>query len=618
MTIRLLSQNLINQIAAGEVIERPSSVVKELIENAIDAGASEIVVKVVDAGKSLISISDNGLGMDKESLELCALSHATSKLSSENLFDIRTFGFRGEALPSIASVSRLSITSACDSSSEAWAINLEGANNFGLSPANRKQGTTVEMRDLFFATPARLKFLKSNAAELDSCREVFNRSALAFNNIAFKFFDGDKERLSYEKTDDCQKRIRDVLGESFDKNVFEIDAKKDQLRLSGFVGTPTFNKSSASCQYFFVNNRFVKDRNFAYALKSAYAGLIPQGRFAAAVLFLDAPYDEVDVNAHPAKVEIRFKETDKIRFFILSELRKALSSYGAMKSTTEIVDNFAFKKSGGFFTDIKRPAVPNAVARESAYNFYAKNRGSAALAVSPSVFEEGMKEPFRVISVASSLRAEQSENPENAEVLLDSLKESKNPSTIFLGNAVCQVGLAYIIAENGDQLIIVDQHAAAERITLEKLKDNLSLDSQTLLLPEICPLKESQIELLEQNGELTSKFGIHYKKLTGDLISVDAIPAILGSCDAKSLITDIADELESFGDAYSIEEKVRRILSTISCHGSLRAGKKLTIQEMNSLLRQMENVQNIAQCCHGRPSYIIISLKILNKFFERC
>jgi DNA mismatch repair protein MutL len=615
MTIRLLSQNLINQIAAGEVIERPSSVIKEVMENAIDAGASEVVVKVVDAGKSFISVSDDGAGMDKESLELCALSHATSKLSSENLFDIHTFGFRGEALPSIASVSRLSITSAADSSLEAWTIRLEGADNLGLSPANRKRGTTVEMRDLFFATPARLKFLKSNASELDSCCEVFNRSALAFNSVAFKFFDGSKEKFSYEKTDDLQKRVRDVLGESFDKNAFAVDAQKDRLRLRGFIGTPTFNKSSANCQYFFVNNRFVKDKNFAYALRSAYSGLVPQGRYAAAVLFLDMPYDEVDVNAHPAKVEIRFKDAEKIRFFILSELRKSLSSYGAMKPTTEIVDNFVLKKANDSYPTAIRSAPPSRVEREASYNFFSRNQGVAATAVLPSVREDEEQSngvfPFKVVAGEPNRHCEQSE------AISEHANRIEDSEQIYLGNAIYQIGCAYVIAENGDELIIVDQHAAAERISLEKLKKNLSLDSQTLLLAEICPLKESQIELLEKNKELISKFGIHYEKLPGDLISVNAVPAILGSCDAKSLMTDVAEELAAFGDAYSINEKIHRVLSTISCHGSLRAGKKLTIQEMNSLLRQMENTSNIAQCCHGRPSYAALSLKNLNKFFER-
>ncbi|MDR2782186.1 MAG: DNA mismatch repair endonuclease MutL [Holosporaceae bacterium] len=610
--IQLLSQNLINQIAAGEVIERPSSVIKELIENSIDAKASEIVVKVVDAGKSFISISDNGEGMDKEELELCVLSHATSKLSSENLFDIHTFGFRGEALPSIASVSRLSIVSANSSSMEAWMLSLEGARNLGLSPASRQQGTTIEVRDLFFATPARLKFLKSDASELDSCCEVFHRSALAFPHVSFQFFDGNKRKFYYEKTDDPQKRLRDVMGESFAENTFAIDAEKDGLRLHGMVGVPTFNKSSANYQYFFVNNRFVKDKNFAYALKSAYSGLVPNGRYAAAVLFLDMPYNEVDVNAHPAKVEIRFRESEKVRFFILSELKKALTSFGAMKVTTEIVDKLSVQK---------KPSV--ATLHEISY------RAAAPKRFDSSMIKEETSSRDKFFAPPVNKTPEEPivfDNPSNKSTIGETYNVNGSFSSLenelekksLLGNAICQISNTYIVAENGDSLVIVDQHAAAERITLEKLKNNLSLDSQTLLLPEICPMKESQIEQLEKNAELLLKFGIHCEKMTDDLVQITAIPAILGSCDAKSLLSDVAEELTTFGDAYSMEEKIHHILSTISCHGSLRAGKKLSIFEMNSLLRQMEKTENVAQCCHGRPSYTILSIDNLKKFFERC
>ncbi|MDR2724232.1 MAG: DNA mismatch repair endonuclease MutL [Holosporaceae bacterium] len=588
MKIQLLSQNLVNQIAAGEVIERPSSIIKELMENAIDAGANEIIVEVVDAGKSFISLSDDGAGMDKESLELCVLSHATSKLSSENLFDIHTFGFRGEALPSIASVSRLSITSADNSFSEAWTISLEGTSKPQLSLANRKKGTTVEVRDLFFATPARLKFLKSNSIELDFCYDSFRRTALAFPDKTFKFFEDNREKLFYCKTDDLQQRVRDVLGDSFAENTFEIKAEKDKLKLHGFIGVPTFNKASMSNQYFFVNKRFVKDKNFSYALRSAYAGLAPAGRYATAVLFLDIPYNEVDVNAHPAKVEIRFKESEKIRFFVLSELKKALSSFGAMKPTTEMIAS-SFP-SHTYFIPAKRSIPREETAPTASHIFFRSEQ---------EIFTNiNLEEGYTLI-------------PEEQSLSLNMKRK------ISLGNAIHQLGNTYIIAENDDNLIIVDQHAAAERITLEKLRNDLTLETQTLLLPEICPLKKSQIEQLETNNDIMLKFGIHYEKLAPDLISINALPAILGTCDAKALVKDIVEELSTFGDAYAINEKIYRILSTISCHGSLRAGKKLTIQEMNSLLRQMEDTANIAQCCHGRPSYVILSSKKINKFFER-
>ncbi|GHT90667.1 DNA mismatch repair protein MutL [Alphaproteobacteria bacterium] len=673
MTIRLLSQNLINQIAAGEVIERPSSVIKELIENSIDAGASEISVSIIDAGKSFISIEDNGSGMDKESLEMCVMSHATSKLTADNLFDIHTFGFRGEALPSIASISRVSISSAQTSSSESWRIQLEGQNNLGISPANRKTGTTIEVRDLFFATPARLKFLKSDSYESDSCQAVFHRMALAFHDIGFRFFDSNKEKLHYEKANDLGQRIRDIFGEEFFKNLFEINVEKDSLKLHGFVGVPTFNKAAGSSQYFFVNNRYVKDKTFASALRSAYAGLVPQGRYPVAIVFLNVPYDEVDVNAHPAKVEIRFRDSDKIRLFLASELKMALASYGASVSATHApmaspssemyaravcnADAEAGKGNGGNNVTLAARTQPSrllnngnfSVSRHpeersdvgihvrAAQAFTNAESAPASKIAQAYVSEGNKKENESNVTLAYTSEGNKKENESNvtlayvsegnkkenesnvtlAYVSEGNKKENGSNVTLAFGDALTQIGNTYIIAENADGLVIVDQHAAAERITLEKLKRNLSLESQNLLIPEVCNMTESNVELLEMNNDLLVKFGIYVEKLSNDLVVVNAVPAILETCDAKSLILDIVDELSTFGDAYTIDEKINKVLSTISCHGSLRAGKTLTIQEMNCLLRQMEKTLNIAQCCHGRPSYITIDMKKLNKFFER-
>lgn len=590
MTIRLLSQNLINQIAAGEVVERPASVIKELIENAIDAGATEIEVKIIDAGKSHISVSDNGCGMDKQSLEMCVLSHATSKLSVDNLFDIHTFGFRGEALPSIASISRVSIES-CNGQ-EAWRLQLEGNNVEDLSPCVRCCGTTVTVRDLFFATPARLKFLKSDLTESESCLSVFNKTALAFPKMSFKFYDGSKLKADYAKSNDIKERISSVFNKEFSDNLFEIKSTKEGLKLSGFIGVPTFNKASAGYQYFYVNGRNVKDKIFASALKSAYSGLTPQGRYPVAVLYLEAPYDSVDVNVHPAKTEIRFKDSDKIRCFIVSELKNALSSFGAIKPTTEAVNNFCSMKSRGEGRSFSSPSYSKKLNDE--YKFFAPKQ--------PITLVEKREEG--VCPVVAD------EEPEIQE--LTSVEEK-----ISLGTALYQICNTYIVSATDANLFIIDQHAAAERINLEKLKKG-KIESQTLLLPEICSVTEAQVELLDKNSELLSRFGIHIEKLTGDLVNVTTIPAILGNCDVKSMMMDVIDELSNFGDAYSLNDKINHVLSTISCHGSLRAGRSLSITEMNSLLRQMEETSNIAQCCHGRPSYVVLSPKDLNKFFERC
>ncbi len=618
--IKILSQNLINQIAAGEVIERPASVIKELVENAIDAGATEIEIKIADAGKSLISVSDNGCGMDKDSLQLCVLSHATSKLTDENLFDIHTFGFRGEALPSMVSIARVSITSATTDTGEAWTLEAEGTKEAVVSIASRKRGTTVEIRDLFFATPARLKFLKANSTEADLCAQIINRIALSSKNISFTLWDGNRQKFHYPAVSDLKKRIKDIFGQTFTENLFEVSTKQEDFALYGFMGVPTFNRSSSTAQYFFVNNRFVKDKVFATALKTVYSGLMPVGKFAAAILFLDIPYDEVDVNAHPAKTEIRFKENDKVRGFLITEMRKFIESYGGSRPTTEIVQNYHPK----IIPDSS--AVPNMPEPRIFKSDFEKPKNETPRLFND--FKKDFKTPFKQIGLSDSANLVYNSSTKELKQNLSDTKitepvveigtpEIEADSQINLGNALYQIAKTYVVAANEDSLIIVDQHAAAERITLEKLKASTQLDSQDLLLEEVCNLSESQVELFEKNADLIHKFGIVYEKLTQDQILVRALPSLLGSCEAKPLINSIAEELESWGEIYSLEEKIHHILATISCHGSLRAGRKLSIDEMNSLLRQMEQTPNIAQCCHGRPSYVVLSITNLNKFFER-
>lgn len=623
--IKLLSQNLINQIAAGEVIERPASVIKELVENAIDAGATEVEVKIQDAGKSLISVSDNGCGMDKDSLKLCVLSHATSKLSNENLFDIHTFGFRGEALPSMVSIARVSITSSDNDEGEAWKLNTEGKDNQELELESRSKGTTVVVRDLFYATPARLKFLKSDTTESEACNQTLNRIALAFRNVSFTLYDKGKKKFMYEATDSLQQRICDIFGETFSENLFEVKIERGKYSLYGFVGVPTFNKSSSNYQYFFVNNRFVKDKIFALALRSAYSGLVPSGRYPVAILFLDIPHDEVDVNAHPAKTEIRFKEIEMVRGFLISSLKKLITAFGASRPSTEMVNDVFQTNSNSDksnLRDIHQTLSWNSSQNQDSSLRYLKNYENKRKLYDSGIFSSQKREISQESSlgnlklkedfVESDAKPEQNVLPEISEQ-----HPENSDRRINLGTALYQIANTYIVAATDDSLILIDQHAVAERVTLEKLKKSTKLDSQDLLLPEMCPLSEAKVELFEKNSDLIAKFGIVYEKMSSDVIMVNALPSILGSCEAKPLINDIADELENMGDIYSLDEKIHLILSTISCHGSLRAGRKLSIEEMNSLLRQMESTENIAQCCHGRPSYIVLTTKNLNKFFER-
>jgi len=642
--IKLLSQNLINQIAAGEVIERPASVIKELVENAIDAGATEIEVKIQDAGKSLISVSDNGCGMDKDSLKLCILSHATSKLSDENLFDIHTFGFRGEALPSMVSIARVSITSSNNEEGEAWKLNTEGKDNLKLELESRTKGTTVTVRDLFYTTPARLKFLKSDNTESEACNQTLNRIALAFRNVSFTLYDKGRRKFSYNATNNLKQRIKDIFGETFSENLFEVKIEKGNYSLYGFVGVPTFNKPSSNYQYFFVNNRFVKDKIFALALRSAYSRLVPSGRYPVAILFLDIPHNEVDVNAHPAKIEIRFKEVEAVRGFLISSLKRFITTFGASKPSTEVVNNVFHLNNSQKSIDHKNkqssemsnlnilPLKDVHQALTWTSNSKIPSRFSQNYENKQKLYNSGLFSPQKDDKLLDDVFQKSScKNPKFEEDFAKSEKEAKqdviletstqftenSETKINLGTALYQIANTYIVAATNDALILVDQHAVAERITLEKLKKSTKLDSQDLLLPEICPLSESKVELFEKNSELIAKFGIVYEKMSPDVIMVNALPSILGSCDAKPLINDIADELENMGDIYSLDEKIHLILSTMSCHGSLRAGRKLSVEEMNSLLRQMESTENIAQCCHGRPSYIVLTTKNLNKFFER-
>lgn len=624
--IKVLPQRIINQIAAGEVIERPSSVVKELVENAIDAGAKEITVKIVDGGKNFISVADNGSGMNKDSLELCIMSHATSKLSSENLFDIHTFGFRGEALPSIASVSRLSITTSDNEKSEAWQLRMEGQANLGTAPASRSRGTTIEVRDLFFATPARLKFLKSESYETERCRSIFNDLALANCGVSFRFIDSENEKAHYEKTEKLAKRIDDIFGESFSKNIFEIKGMRDNLSLRGYIGVPTFNKSASNQQYFFVNNRLVKDKTFVSALKSAYAGLIPHGRYPVAILYLDMPHADVDVNVHPAKTEVRFRDAERIRSFIVSELKRAIESYGSSRSTTDMMDSF--------YSSISNPLKPIST------GIISSNSPVPELITTTTALKKPKDENFerrapRMADVfafppqkSPTFEAIKKEWPEEkthvepkpldfgAAPKTANGKATEN-ETISLGNALFQVNNTYIVAESDSGIIIVDQHAAAERIMLEELKNNLKLNAQSLLIPENFTLSEAEIELLKNYNDLLLKLGMYLEYHDKTSVNVSAVPALLETSDTEPLINDIIDELSMFGDTYTLDEKIHSILSTISCHSSLRAGKKLSSQEMNYLLRKMELTTNIAQCCHGRPSYIILTFKDLNNFFER-
>ncbi len=478
--IRVLSQNMINQIAAGEVIERPASVIKELVENSIDAGSTEIQVSVQNAGKSLISVSDNGCGMDKDSLKLCILNHATSKLPDGNLFDIHTFGFRGEALPSMVSIARVTITSSDNENGEAWKLNTEGKENFEIEPESRAKGTTVTVKDLFFATPARLKFLKSDTTENDSCQQALKQLALAFRHITFTLYDNDKKKYHFEATTDLKTRIQEIFGKEFSENLFEVKIEKNGYSLYGFIGVPTFNKPSSHFQYFFVNNRFVKDKIFSLALRSAYSGLIPPRRYPVAILFLDMPNDAVDVNAHPAKVEVRFREAEIVRSFLISSLRKFISEVGASIPTTEIANEMYKQKNPGLIDDdipdfnTKKESNPsfsssnpsssssNSRFSSSSYSSYGnKSRNPSNNTYFLDNYRDNSPRQsllnLRPTSTTSTIPSQVSEisSPEppiepfqefDVPAEIESTSSEETKSKIYLGNAIYQIANTYIVA----------------------------------------------------------------------------------------------------------------------------------------------------------------------------
>lgn len=606
MGIRVLPQHLINQIAAGEVVERPSSVIKELMENALDAKATSIEVKIVDAGKSLISVSDDGCGMDAETIKLCILSHATSKLESDDLLDINTFGFRGEALPSITSISRVNIVSS-QNGEVAWQLHVEGNSDPVLSPASRRQGTTVEVRDLFFATPARLKFLKSDATESDSCYSIFNRVALANPHVEFKLVENGREKFRYKRCESFGERIDEVLGEDFSRNTLPVDVRCGAFHLHGVIGVPTFNKATSSQQIFFVNGRFVRDKLLSVALKAAYANLVPKGRHAVAVLHLDLPNYEVDVNAHPAKIEVRFRHSDQVRHFIIRELKDALTSSVASCAVVGEAFSAPIQNMNSYSpNDFTYKTV-----KSKLNSFPVKSRSESNIIPLP-------KSPITTYRNIDETDALPVSNPNFVSEQSKFFQTTEDSEKLNMGQALYQIDKAYIVSVTDDSLIIVDQHAAAERITLEQLKTKQPLESQMLLIPEPYHLTAMQMELIKKHEEFLMSLGIKFEQLSADTICIYSIPAILDKCEVHEIIGDILNELEQWGESYTLDQKIHGVLSTMACHGSLRAGKQLSMQEMNSLLRTMENTINIAQCCHGRPAYVRLYRRDLNKIFERC
>jgi DNA mismatch repair protein MutL len=609
MSIRLLPDTLINQIAAGEVVERPYSVVKELVENAIDAGSHQIDVHVREGGTSYISILDNGKGMDQADLHLAVERHATSKLPNDDLFNITSLGFRGEALPSIGAVSRLKITSRSSTSQDAWQLTVEGGHKSELSPASLNQGTHIEVRDLFFATPARLKFLKTPSTEMGYITDVMNRIAMAHPHIGFSLKDDRRTYLnvsaqSGEVNEARLARLSDILGEDFSDNALPILAERQGYRISGYAGLPTMNRANASQQYLFVNGRYVKDKLLQGAIRAAYQDFLARDRHPLVVLFLDIAPNLVDTNAHPAKTEVRFRESGLIRGLIVSALKNALNGAGHRASTTvsqDAIDRFQ--------TSLNSPIAP--VYDYSNVTPYRGPTNSYRPQTLPGLSRSYSQAALETMSQPDELYASL---PQIPEISPDAL------ASYPLGDAKAQVHDTYIISQTEAGIIIVDQHAAHERLVYEKMKAGLKergVMRQRLLVPEVVALGEQgAAELLKRKEEL-AEFGLIIEDFGGSSILVREVPVLLGEFDINKLVQDLADEIDTFGETLSLKEKIEEVCGTMACHGSIRAGRKLTIPEMNAILRQMEETPHSGQCNHGRPTYVELKQADIEKFFGR-
>ena len=613
MAIRILPDTLVNQIAAGEVIERPASVVKELVENAIDAGASSIEITLVDGGKSLIAVADNGKGMAREDLELAVERHATSKLPDDDLFHIGYLGFRGEALPSIASVARLSVTSRSRQAENGWRMEVNGGVKQSPVPAASAAGTRVEVRDLFYAAPARLKFLKTAAGEVTQCVDIVNRIALANPQISFYLIDGQKKKISLnacqgELFDARLKRLSDVMGREFGENSLLINAERDHLRISGYVNLPTYNKANSLSQYLFVNNRPVRDKLLLGAVKGAYQGVLEIGRYPLCALFFDVDPDYVDVNVHPTKAEVRFFDGASVRGLLVSAIRNALTA--GSRQTAAPANLESFLQDSLENASLTAPLLMSDDKEEAAFlNDCHQPAPSAFRRTLPPLPSRPRTAALPELERKFSVRAEEDDNSRYAD------------ADGVLGQAKAQFHNTYIISQTEDSIVLIDQHAAHERIVMEKMKKALNEGrkpaTQMLLIPEIVELDACDKQRLLENAQNLDQLGLSVEEFGPSAVIVREIPALIKDCDTQKLVHDLAEQIAEWGSDFALTEKLNHIVATRACHGSVRAGRSLNLAEMNHLLREMEQTPNSGQCNHGRPTYIELKLKDIDKLFHR-
>ena len=596
MTIRRLPETLVNQIAAGEVVERPASAVKELVENALDAGASRVSIALRDGGKSAIVVTDDGKGMRPDELALALERHATSKLPDDDLVHIRTLGFRGEALPSIGSVSRMTLTSRPLGEADAWTIQVEGGRIAPPVPASAPEGTRVEVRDLFYATPARLKFLRADRSETEAALDAVRRLAMAHPRIGFSLHDGVRERLTLAPEQGTLLeaglgRLGAIMGRAFQENALPIAAEREGIRLSGHIGLPTLNRGVADMQYLFVGGRPVRDRQMLGAVRAAYQDFLARDRHPMLALFLDIVPEAVDVNVHPAKTEVRFRDPATVRGLIVGALRHALAEAGHRASTSVSMAALGAVRPGA-------------------------GHGGGAMPLhwrGPSLPSRGLAEQ------AMAFQAPLPPHAPSADSAHPQAEDAPAPA-YPLGAARAQLHGTYIVAQTGDGIVIVDQHAAHERLVLERMKaamEATGVARQALLIPEIVELDEDDARRLAERADELAELGLVLEAFGPGAVAVRETPALLGEMDVRGLIRDLADELRALGGAFSLKEKLEEVCGTMACHGSVRAGRRLGVEEMNALLRQMEATPHSGQCNHGRPTYVELKLADIERLFGR-
>ncbi|MEN9018725.1 MAG: DNA mismatch repair endonuclease MutL [Hellea sp.] len=607
--IREMPTETVNRIAAGEVVERPASVIKELVENSVDAGASQIDIFYDGGGLGLISVTDNGSGMSENCLSVAIKRHATSKLLPDSegnwdLLNINTMGFRGEALPSIASVSRLQIKSQLKNVKNSWKITVEGGQQSSVVPAPRliHHGTQVTVKDLFYATPARLKFMKSERSESLAISDNVKRLAMANPSIGFKLSNIKRTLFNVQKNQNDQKarlsRLASILGEDFTSNSILIDKIRDEISLSGYAGLPTYSRGNTQHQFLFVNGRPVRDKILHGAVRGAYQDFLARDRHPIVALYIDLPNDHVDVNVHPSKNEVRFRNPGLVRGLIVSALRHSLAAAGHRASTT--TSHFALGKMQ---------------TGENQYTFqrnYNNPSNNATIRFDGSIHAESTLSQDTPYPTNYGFSAKFENNKEyNIE---------QDNDLYPLGIARAQLHETYIISQTQDGIIIVDQHAAHERLVYEKMKASLEgqgIERQTLLIPEIVELSDADVQrLLDRKGELKD-MGLSFEGFGEGAVAVSETPSLLGEMNIQKLMQDLADDISEYDEALSLKEKFEHVCGTMACHGSVRAGRILNNDEMNSLLRQMENTPHSGQCNHGRPTYVELKLADVERLFGR-